>query len=114
MNSFSSIMEMLMVLLFGISWPLNIFKALKSKSSKGTSILFYLCIWLGYVFALAGKFALIADNPAPWYETVHWYVLFFYFLNIAMVTFGIIIYFRNRMYDNRKNQTEMRASYEGV
>lgn len=102
MDTFVSIMEMMMVLLFGISWPLNITKAWKSRTAQGTSILFYFFIWLGYVFALAGKFALIHNNaPKPWYETVHWYVMFFYVLNIVMVTAGILIYFRNKMLDNR-------------
>lgn len=107
METFASIMEMMMVLLFGISWPLNIVKAWKSRSAKGTSLLFYMFIWLGYIFALAGKFALIRNNaPAPWYETVHWYVMFFYFLNIAMVTAGIMIYFRNKMIESGKKTAD--------
>lgn len=104
MDTFVSIMEMMMVVLFGISWPLNIIKAWKSRTAKGISLMFYLFIWFGYVFALIGKFALIRSNsPQPWYETVHWYVMFFYILNILMVTVGIIIYFRNRMLDNKVN-----------
>lgn len=106
METFSSVMEMMMVVLFGISWPLNIAKAWKSKTTKGTSVLFYTFIWLGYIFALAGKFAMIKYNsPAPWYETVHWYVMFFYFVNIAMVSFGIIIYFRNKVIESKSNKT---------
>ncbi len=100
MNTFASIMEMMMVVCFGISWPLNIIKAWRSRSSKGISLPFYFFIWIGYVFAFAGKFTLIAANaPHPWYETVHWYVMFFYVLNIVMVTVGIGIYFRNKHLD---------------
>ena len=101
MTTFASIMEMMMVVCFGISWPLNIVKAWKARTAKGTSLLFYFFIWIGYVFALVGKFVLIyANSPRPWYETVHWYVLFFYVVNIVMVSAGIGIYFRNRMLDN--------------
>lgn len=100
METIASIMETLMVVCFGISWPLNIFKAWKSRTAKGTSILFYSFIWIGYIFALVGKFVLIHLNaPNPWYETVHWYVMFFYLLNILMVSIGIIIYLRNKMLD---------------
>ena len=100
MNTFASIMEMMMVVCFGISWPLNIIKAWRSRSAKGISLPFYFSIWIGYVFAFIGKFVLIASNaPHPWYETVHWYVMFFYVLNIVMVTVGIGIYFRNRHLD---------------
>lgn len=103
MDSFVSIMEMMMVVCFGISWPINIIKAWKSQSSKGISLLFYFFIWIGYVFALIGKFVLIYNNaPLPWYETVHWYVMFFYLLNILMVTAGILIYFRNKRYDSEQ------------
>lgn len=109
METIASIMETLMVVCFGISWPLNIIKAWKSRTAKGTSILFYSFIWIGYIFALIGKFVLIHINaPNPWYETVHWYVMFFYILNILMVSTGIIIYIRNKMLDRNifKTTTE--------
>lgn len=102
MDTFISIMETMMVVLFGISWPINIAKAWRAKTAKGTSVLFYFFIWLGYVFALIGKFAMISRSTAPWYETVKWYVMFFYFLNIIMVSIGIIIYFRNSIIDSKK------------
>ena len=102
MNTFASLMEMMMVVCFGISWPLNIIKAWRSRSANGISLPFYFFIWIGYVFAFVGKFVLIAANaPQPWYETVHWYVMFFYVLNIAMVTTGIGIYFRNKHLDKK-------------
>ena len=91
MNTFASLMEMMMVVCFGISWPLNIIKAWRSRSAKGISLPFYFFIWIGYVFAFVGKFVLIAANaPQPWYV-----------LNIAMVTTGIGIYFRNKHLDKK-------------
>lgn len=112
MDTFISIMEMMMVVLFGLSWPLNIIKAWKARTAKGTSLMFYFFIWLGYVFALTGKFALIHSKaPLPWFETVHWYVMFFYILNIVMVSVGILIYFRNKMLDNRARAKNTKAAY---
>ncbi|WP_049962640.1 hypothetical protein [Ruminococcus sp. HUN007] len=111
MNTFASIMEMMMVVCFGISWPLNIVKAWNSRTAKGTSLLFYSFIWIGYAFALIGKFITIHNNaPAPWYETVHWYVMFFYVLNVIMVTAGIGIYFRNKIIDSKSGRLELKAS----
>ena len=102
MLTFASYMEMLMVVCFGISWPINIRKAWKARSTKGISLLFYAFIFLGYVFALVGKLVLIAYHaPAPWYETVHWYVMFFYVLNTLMVAAGVAIYFRNRALEKK-------------
>lgn len=106
METIASIMETLMVVCFGISWPLNIIKAWKSRTAKGTSILFYSFIFIGYIFALVGKFVLIRLHaPNPWYETVHWYVMFFYILNILMVSTGILIYIRNKMLDRTMLKT---------
>lgn len=99
---FTSVMETLMVICFGISWPINIIKAWKSKTAKGSSVLFYSFIWIGYIFAMVGKMAMIIGNsPNPWYETVKWYVMFFYVLNIIMVSAGIIICLRNKWFDKR-------------
>lgn len=106
METFASIMEMMMVICFGISWPLNITKAWKARTAKSTSLPFYMLIWLGYIFAIVGKIALIVHNaPQPWYETVRWYVMFFYVLNTLMVSGGIGIYFRNRALDKKAEQT---------
>ena len=102
MDTLASVMETLMVVCFGLSWPLNIAKAWKARTAKGTSVLFYFFIWIGYIFAMIGKGRLIALNaPQPWYVTVRWYVMFFYVLNTLMVTGGILIYFRNRALDKR-------------
>lgn len=89
-----NIFEMLMVICFGISWPLNIYKLVKSKTAKGISVLFYFFIWTGYIFGLTGKTIKAAhgvSTPA--------YVWFFYILNTLMVSFGILLYFRNKRLD---------------
>jgi hypothetical protein len=102
MLTFASVMEMLMLICFGLSWPINIAKAWKARSKKGISVLFYCFILLGYLVGIAAKMALIAYYaPAPWYETVHWYVLFFYVLNTLMVAAGVAIWFRNRRLEKR-------------
>lgn len=103
MLNVASIMEMLMVVCFGVSWPINIVKAWRARSTKGISLLFYLFILVGYVFALIGKLILIRYYaPAPWYETVHWYVMFFYVLNTLMVACGVAIYFRNKALERKR------------
>lgn len=97
----ASIMEALMVFCFGLSWPLNITKAWKARSAKGISLPFYFLIWIGYIFAVIGKclsiyYAInVAGTAQVWTEVVKWYVMFFYVLNLLMVSCGILIYFRN-------------------
>ena len=101
----ASILEMIMVICFGISWPINIRKAWKARTAKGTSVMFYFFIFVGYIAGIAGKFIQIhyalhvAGTAQSWTEVVKWYVMFFYFLNAVMVFGGILIWFRNRVLD---------------
>ena len=102
MLNLASFLEMLMLICFGVSWPINIAKAWKARSTKGISVLFYCLILLGYLVGIAAKLSLICYYaPAPWYETVHWYVMFFYVLNTMMVAAGVAIYFRNRALEKK-------------
>ena len=101
MQTAASIMEALMVFCFGLSWPLNMMKAWKARTARGISLPFYFLIWIGYIFAIIGKFISIyyaicvAGTATSWTEVVKWYVMFFYVLNALMVSSGILIYFRN-------------------
>lgn len=111
----ASIMEALMVLCFGLSWPLNIVKAWKARSTRGMSLPFYLLIWTGYVFAIVGKllsiyyYVHIAATASSWTEVVKWYVMFFYVLNLLMLSCGIGIYFRNVRLEKRAREGVRRA-----
>ena len=94
----ADIFEALMIVCFGISWPINISKLLKSKTAKGTSVLFYYLIDLGYVAGITAKIIKLINGVAT-----PWYVWFFYVLNFCMVTFGIVIYYRNKRLDAENN-----------
>lgn len=112
MLTLSSVMEALMVVCFGLSWPLNISKAWKARSTKGMSLPFYFFIWIGYVFAITGKlvsihyYVNVAATAASWMEVVKWYVMFFYFVNLIMLTIGILIYFRNARLEEKAGDSK--------
>lgn len=93
--------EMLMVICFGISWPINIFKLWRTRTAVGTSVLFYSFIWVGYIFGIGAK---VIKYQNGIYTPL--YVWFFYILNAVMVTFGILIYFRNWRLDKGKAISE--------
>lgn len=81
--------EALMIICFGISWPMSIIKSLKSRTTKGKSLMFMLFILSGYAFGVISK--LTSGNIT--------YVLPLYLLNFTMVATDIGIYFRNLSYD---------------
>ncbi len=90
----ADILEAVMIVCFGLSWPVNIVKLLKSRTAKGSSVLFYVFIDLGYVAGIAAKIIKLQNGiQTPWY------VWFFYVLNFFMVLAGIIIFCRNKRLD---------------
>lgn len=95
----SEILEIIMIVSFGLSWPMNVVKSYKARTAKGKSLSFLLLIFFGYIAGIASKFtnsAYMADFAEKWY------VLFFYFLNILMVSADIVLYFRNWRIDCNK------------
>ena len=92
----TDLLEAVMIICFGISWPLNIVKAWKARTAKGTSVLFYLFIFMGYIAGIACKIVLAAQG-----KYTYNYVFFFYILNLLMVGTGILIYLRNRELDKK-------------
>lgn len=92
----SEILEIVMILCFGASWPFHVYKSYRARTAKGKSLLFLLLIDLGYVAGIASKLLNEAYMAAI---DDKWYVLFFYVLNMAMVTADVVLYVRNRRLD---------------
>ena len=88
----SEFLEACMVVSFGISWPMNIIKSLRTRSAKGKSLPFLLFIFAGYICGITSK--LISGNIT--------YVFAFYVLNLLMVGTDIVLYFRNRRLDAQR------------
>ena len=91
----AEILEVAMVVLFGVSWPISIRKSFVTKTAKGKSLSFLFLILLGYACGIASKFV----------SGTITYVLFFYILNLVMVATDIVLFLRNTRYD-RRNDTE--------
>ena len=54
----AEILETLMIISFGISWPLNILKSYRSRTTKGKSLPFTLFILFGYICGIISKILL--------------------------------------------------------
>ena len=88
----SEILEIIMIVSFGLSWPLNVIKSWKARTTKGKSLAFLVLIFFGYICGIASKLM------AP---TFKWYVLFFYVLNFIMVSADLVMYIRNYKLDKK-------------
>jgi len=89
-----AILETTMLLCFGFSWPLNVIKAYKARTAKGTSLPFILLIITGYIAGISAK--IITHQIS--------YVLIVYILNLAIVSLNILVYFRNASLDKKRLQ----------
>ena len=92
----SEILEIVMLLTFGASWPVNVHKSWQARTAVGKSPLFLCLIILGYIAGIASKFTNKAYMAS---FSSKWYVLFFYVLNMLMVAVDLSLYFRNRRLD---------------
>ena len=96
----AEILEIIMIVSFGASWPLNVIKSYKARTAKGKSLWFLVLIVFGYIAGIASKFM----NEAYMAEfSQKWYVLFFYCLNLFMVSIDLCLYFRNKALDKKNS-----------
>ena len=97
----AEILEVVMIVCFGVSWPFNVIKSYKARTAKGKSPAFLFLIIFGYIAGIAAKFM---NESYMAQIDEKWYVLFFYFLNLIMVSVDLILYFRNRQLDKRSRE----------
>ena len=88
------ILETIMLVCFGFSWPINLIKAYKARTAKSTSLPFVLLIIAGYIAGISAKIIMGNIN----------YVLVAYLLNLAIVSLNLVVYFRNVALDKQGNK----------
>ena len=81
-----TVFESVMLICFGLSWPISVYKSITSKSTKGKSGIFIMAILLGYIAGIAGKIAGNAVN----------YVLIIYIFNFIVVSIDFLLFLKNR------------------
>ncbi|MBQ9735737.1 MAG: hypothetical protein IJV96_03020 [Clostridia bacterium] len=94
----AEILEIIMIVSFGVSWPMNVVKSYKARTTKGKSLAFLCLIFFGYIAGIASKLVNEAYMAAI---SEKWYVLFFYMLNFVMVGADLVMYVRNYRLDKK-------------
>lgn len=90
----AEVLEAVMLVCFGLSWPMNAWKSYKARTAAGTSWQFLALISLGYIAGIAAKF--VSGN-------LNW-VLAVYFINLVALGVNWGVYVRNRRIDARYNE----------
>lgn len=88
----SELLEAAMLICFGCSWPLSVYKNYKAKTAKNMSLWFILLIITGYVAGITAKIITGHIN----------YVLAVYILNLVVVSANLVVYFINKSYDHKE------------
>ena len=101
----SDLLEALMIICFGLSWPISIYRSYVSRSAKGKSLFFEVFLWIGYFFGITRKY--IQFYSGNGLNFLFYMGFFFYFLNIIEITIDMLLYFRNIKLDNLRENAEI-------
>ncbi|MCI1931516.1 MAG: hypothetical protein LKJ13_07455 [Clostridia bacterium] len=101
------LLEALMIICFGLSWPISIYRSYISRTAKGKSFFFEVFLWIGYIFGIARKIFEYSSTPHSDLSFLFYMGLFFYFLNIAEITIDMLLYFRNVKLDRQRENEEL-------
>lgn len=97
----AKVLEAAMIILFGISWPFNLIKSIRTGSTKGKSLLFLILIDVGYIAGITSKFF---STTFVW-ET-DWWIFMVYVINFTFVSADLIMYFVNK-----KKESELKPTF---
>lgn len=88
----SEILEAIMLVCFGASWPISVYKNYKAATAKSTSLPFILLIILGYSAGITAKTVNGRFN----------YVFAVYIVNLIFVLLNLAVYFINKHKDDQR------------
>jgi len=90
-DTLAQVFEAGMLICFGVAWPVDIYKTVRTRVTAGKSVRFMTLVLLGYLSGIVAKF-LRADGGVL--ESVTW----LYVLNAILVAVDIYLclYFRRR------------------
>ncbi|EKD28131.1 MAG: hypothetical protein ACD_79C00422G0016 [uncultured bacterium] len=78
-----SVFEALMLILFGLSWPISILKSIQTKIVAGKSPLFMFIVFLGYVCGIIHKILYSMD-----------WLISLYIINALMIFVDLGLYYK--------------------
>ena len=83
------IFETIMLLCFGLCWPVSIVKALRTKMVHGKSVAFMLLVIVGYLSGATSKIvrSTCGANPLE-------YTIWLYFFNAALVSVDLLLFLK--------------------
>jgi thioredoxin 1 len=95
------IFEAIMLLCFGVSWPISIYKSYTSRKIGSKSVVFLYAILIGYVAGIINKILYSPDL-----------VLFLYIINLILVMIDTALYYRNLHIEKSEKKAKIETIVE--
>ncbi len=95
--SVTDLLEMLMIVCFGLSWPISIRKSWISRTAKGKSLFFEIFLLIGYICGITRKIIQFTGGEGT--NFLFYLAWFFYVLNFVEISIDVLLYFRNKKLD---------------
>lgn len=92
-------LEILMLVCFGLSWPISVYKTWTSKTAVGKSTFFNIFIIIGYIGGIISKFLKMngyMEKATPAEAGVFIFAIVMYFINMAMVSTNLFLIYYYR------------------
>ena len=107
MDLLAEILEIAMLVCFGCSWPISVYKSIKIRTSVGKSAVFNILLIVGYVAGIVSKFLkmepfMAANANDGLKKGIFIFALIMYFVNLAMITANLVLYYMNKNLDMKK------------
>ena len=102
-------LEILMLVCFGLSWPISVYKTWTSKTAVGKSTFSNIFIIIGYVGGIISKFLKMEDHMSdatPSAAGIFIFALVMYFINMAMVSTNLFLIYYYRAKEAIKAKAE--------
>ena len=99
MSFVPDLLETLMIVCFGLSWPISIRKSWVSRTAKGKSLFFEVFLLIGYICGIVRKIILFAGANGADLGFIFYLSWFFYVLNFVEISIDALLYFRNKKLD---------------
>ena len=96
-------LEALMILCFGLSWPIAVRKSWISRTAKGKSLLFEVFIWIGYIVGITRKFLLWQHAAGAPLGFLFWLGGCFYVFNLLAISVDMLLFLRNLRLDKKRD-----------
>ena len=100
----AEILETLLLISFGISWPISIRKSWVSRTAKGKSLLFEVFLLVGYAFGIARKVVEYTQMDKSGF--LFFLSFAFYIINFCAISVDVSLYFRNAKLDRERAEGE--------